>query len=186
MNPRYNHPIEYELNPDILEKGVHWLTLRLKNRGEDDLQYLNVKMHSLDSLHISFRNPSDYIYRLVPNEAKFLNFQVDANSASHVYVHLHGRKNGDHFHWDSPLLREQVLGDPAEIESIFVSNPYGNIERELDVEAVIKGLGDSEGLKLLFWTDTPSGVYEDIADMKTDELSKGEEATYTGKIKPKE
>lgn len=30
-------------------------------------------------------------------------------------------RNGDNFHWDSPLLREEVLGVPAEIESIFVS-----------------------------------------------------------------
>ena len=61
---------------------------------------------------------------------KYLNFQVDANITSHLYVSIHGRKNGDHFHWDSPLVREQVLGDPAEIESIFVSNPYGTIGRD--------------------------------------------------------
>jgi hypothetical protein len=69
------------------------------------------------------------------------------------------------------LLREEILGDPAEIERIFVSNPYGNIGRELEVEAVIKGLGDSEGLNLAFWTDTPSGDYEEIADMKTRRMS---------------
>ena len=60
-------------------------------------------------------------------------------------------------------MREQVLGDPAEIESIFVSNPYGNIGRELEVEAVIKGLGYSDGPRLAFWTDTPSGEYEELS-----------------------
>ena len=143
-------------------------------------------MHSLDSFHISFRNPSDYIYLLIPNEEKYLNFQVDANITSHLYVSIHGRKNGDHFHWDSPLVREQVLGDPAENESIFVSNPYGTIGRELDVEAVLIGLGESNGLGLSFWADTPSNAYEEIADMKTEKLSDGEEATYRAKIKPKE
>ena len=143
-------------------------------------------MHSIDSLHISFRNPNDYIYLLKPNEEKYLNFQVDANVTSHLYISLHGRKNGDHFHWDSPLLREEVLGDPAEIESIFVSNPYGNIGRELEAETVVKRLGDSDGLRLSFWTDTPSGVYEELADIKTRKMSRGEETSYRAKIKAKE
>jgi hypothetical protein len=150
---RYKRPIEYELTPETLERGTHWMTLRLRNKGDDALQNLNVKTHSIDSLHISFRNPHAYIYLLKPNEEKYLNFQVEANTTSHLYITIHGRKNGDHFHWDSPLLREEVLGDPAEIERIFVSNPYGSIGRELEVEAVIKGLGDSEGLRLAFWMD---------------------------------
>jgi hypothetical protein len=139
-------------------------------------------MHSTD-----LRKEKENIYRNGNgNEEKYLHFQVDAYVTSHLYISIHGRKNGDHFHWDSPLLREGVLGDPAEIESIFVSNPYGNIGRELEIEAVVKGLGDSEGLRLLFWTDTPSGEFEELADLKTRKLSKGDEASYKGKIKPKE
>jgi hypothetical protein len=186
MNSKYKHPIEYELIPDSLERGTHYLTLRLKNRGDDTLQYLNVKMHSLDSFHISFRNPNDYIHKIEPDKDEYLNFQVDANVSSHLYVSIVGRKNGHHFHWDSPLLKEVVLGDPAEIESIFVSNPYGKIGRELDVEAVIVAKAVSSGLTLSFWTDKPSGICEEIADIKTRHMSKGEEVSYTGKMTPKE
>ena len=57
---RVKHPIEYELTPDAVERGSHWLTVRIKNTGDNDLQNLNVKMHSLDSIHISFRNPNHY------------------------------------------------------------------------------------------------------------------------------
>jgi hypothetical protein len=71
------------------------------------------------------------------------------------------------------------------LQRIFVSNPYGSIGRELELESVIKGLGDSEGLTLAFWADTPSGEYEEIADMKTRRMSKGDEAPYKAKIKPK-
>ena len=39
---RYKPPFEYELTPETLEKGTHWLTLRLKNKEDDDLQYLDV------------------------------------------------------------------------------------------------------------------------------------------------
>jgi hypothetical protein len=49
--------------PETLEKGTQWLTLRLKNAGDDSLHNLGIKMHSTDSLQISFRGPSDYIYR---------------------------------------------------------------------------------------------------------------------------
>jgi hypothetical protein len=65
-------------------------------------------------------------------------------------------KNGDHFHSDSGLMREQVLGDPTEIERVFVSSPYSNIDGELEIEAVVKGLGDSNGLGPVFWAETPS------------------------------
>ena len=68
---RVKHPIEYELTPDAVERGSHWLTVRIKNTGDKDLQNLNVKMHSLDSIHISFRNPNHYIYDLEPNEEKY-------------------------------------------------------------------------------------------------------------------
>jgi hypothetical protein len=101
-----------------------------------------------------------------------------------LYISVHGRRNGDHFYWDSPLLRQEVLGDPAEIESIFVSN--GDIGGEIEAEATVKGMRDSEGLKLVFWMDTPSGKYEELAEIKTRKLSKGEEASYKAKIKPKE
>ncbi len=149
------YPFEYELSPESLEKGTQWLTMRLKNEGDDKLHNLDIKMHAIDSLHISFRSPSDYIYRLTPDEEKYLNFQVDA-------------------------------GELAELESILVSNPYGTIGRDLEVEATVKGLGNSDGLDLHFWADTPSGKYEELAEIKTKKLSSGEEASYITKITPKE
>ena len=68
-----------------------------------------------------------------------------------------------------------------------MSNPYGIIGRELEVEATVKGLGNSAGLDLHFWADTPSGNNEEeLARIKTKSLSNGEEASYTAKITPKE
>ncbi len=183
---RFKYPIEYELSPDILEKGTQWLTLRLKNAGDDSLHNLDIKLHSTDSLQISFRNPSDYIYRLQPDEEKFSSFQVDAHGTTALYFSIRYFKEGGSFHWDSPWIREQVLGDVAELESILVSNPYGTIGKELEVEATIKGLANSEGLRLEFWTDTPSGKYEELAEIKTKKISRGEEASYIAKITPKE
>ncbi len=183
---RYNYPIEYELSPETLEKGTQWLTLRVKNEGEDDLHNLDIKMHPRDSFHISFINPSDYVYLLKPDEERYSSFQVNADGTTKIYVTINGRKNGSHLHWNSSWIREEVLGAPAELESILVSNPYGSIGRELEVEATVDGLGDSDGLRLVFWADTPSGKYEELAEIKTKKMSRGEEASYTVKISPKE
>lgn len=183
---RHKYPLEYELSPETLEKGTHWLTLRLKNAGDLNLHNLEIKMHSTDSLQISFRNPSDYIHILPPNEETNLAFEVDVHGATALYITIRYFKEGGSFHWDSPWIREKVLGDVAELESILVSNPYGTIGRELEVEATVRGLGNSDGLDLEFWADTPSGKYEELAKIKIKKLSRGEEASYTAKITPKE
>ena len=70
-------------------------------------------------------------------------------------------REGGSFHWDSPWIREQVYGEVAEL-GILVSTSYGIIGRELEVEATVKGFGNSAGLDLRFWTDTPSGNYEEL------------------------
>lgn len=147
---------------------------------------LDIKIHSTDTLQISFRNPSDYIYRLQPDEEKFSNFQVDAHGTTALYISIRYFKEGGSFHWDSPWIREQVIGNVAELEGILVSNSYGAIGKELEIEATVKGLDDSEGLRLVFWTDTPSGKYEELAEIKTKKLSRGEEVSYTANITPKE
>ena len=68
---RSKYPFEYELGQETLEKGEQWLTLWLKNEGEDKLHNLDIKMHSTDSLNISFRSPNAFVHLLNPNEEKF-------------------------------------------------------------------------------------------------------------------
>src|SRR5436309_3533506 len=143
-------------------------------------------MHSTDSLQISFRNPNDYIYRLQPDEEKLLNFQVDVHGTAALYVSIRYFKEGGSFHWDSPWIRQQVLGNVAELEGILASNSYGAIGKNLEVEATVKGLANSGGLRLVFWTDTPSGKYEELAEIKTKKLALGEVVSYTANITPKE
>lgn len=183
---RQKYPIEYELSPDTLEKGTQWLTLRLKNVGNENLHNLDIKMHPTDSHQISFRDPNEYIYRLRSDEENYLSFQVDVHGTTSLYFSIRYFKEGGSFHWDSPWIRQQVLGEAAELEGILVSNPYGIIGKELEAEATIKGLGNSDELDLTFWMDTPSGKYEELAEIKTKKLSRGEEISYTAKITPKE
>ena len=169
---RYKYPFEYEVCPETLEKGVHCLILQLKNNGRNKLRILNVMMHSRDSLQISFCYPGDFIATLRPNGVENLNFEVNADGTTEVYASVIGQKNGDHFYWDSPWIRIEVTGELAELESMFVSSHYGTIGNELEVEATVRGIGNTEGLILEFWADTPSGKYEELAKIKTKNYSK--------------
>ncbi|MCJ7444032.1 MAG: hypothetical protein MUO26_05810, partial [Methanotrichaceae archaeon] len=55
---RTKYPIQYELSPTDVAKGTHWLTLKLKNVGSETLKELDVQLHSLDTLNLSF--PAGY------------------------------------------------------------------------------------------------------------------------------
>jgi hypothetical protein len=90
---RYKDPFQYELSPQTLEKGMHWLTLRLKNEGNDILRDLDIMLHCRDSLLISFRDPHDFIAVLRPDEEKSLFFQVDASGTTDLYVSINGGHN---------------------------------------------------------------------------------------------
>ncbi len=46
-------------------------------------------------------------------------------------------------------------------------------------------MGNSNGLRSAFWAETPSGKFEELADVKTKRISKGNETTYKAKIKLK-
>jgi nitrogen fixation protein FixH len=67
-----------------------------------------------------------------------------------------------------------------------LSNPYTEIGKTISVEATIKGLQKSAGLKLEFWVEPPSGKSEEQAKIDIKDLPVGEEARYTVEFTPKE
>jgi hypothetical protein len=50
---KYKYPIEYELNPTEIEKGTNWVTLKLKNIGNETLENLDVQLHSVDTYNLT-------------------------------------------------------------------------------------------------------------------------------------
>jgi hypothetical protein len=188
---RYKYPFEYELNPETVEKGSRWLTLRLKNIGDKELEQLDVRLHSADTSLISVTSTGQYIYTLKPSEQTILSFQVLGGTlfegTTEVYAYVVGRKQGQFFSWESPWLNIRVAGAVAEIEGFFVlTHPYTTVGKTLEVEATIKSLGTTEGLELEFWADTPSGKYEQLALIKTTKLSAGDTVKVSTKVTPKE
>ena len=185
---RSRYPIEYELNPTAIDKGTHWLTLKLKNIGNDTLKRLDVQLHSLDTLNFQFpiSGAGQYLAEFKPGEEREVVFRVNAYGSASVYATIIARKDGDYFWWESGWTHIHVE-DKAELERVLVlSHPYTTIGKTLSVEATIKGLQKSTGMRLEFWVEPPSGKSEKQAEMNIKELSAGEEARYSAEFTPKE
>jgi hypothetical protein len=188
---RFKHPIEYELDPTEIDKGVQWLTLRLKNKGKVTLKRLDVELHSLDTFPLTPLflpyGTGHYIGELKPEEETEEGFRVNATASADVYVTIIARKNGENFWWESGFTHISVSEAKAELGRLVVlSHPYTQIGKTLSAEATIKGLRKGAGLKLEFWVETPSGKFEEQAKINIKELSTGEEARYTAEFTPKE
>jgi hypothetical protein len=68
------------LNPTKIDKGTHWLTLKLKNIGRETLKRLDVQLHSLDTLNLSFPlyGTGHYLAEFKPDEDREVVFRVNA------------------------------------------------------------------------------------------------------------
>jgi hypothetical protein len=181
------YPIQYELSPKRMDPGRRWLTLNIKNLGAEDLTGLDIRLNSLDIYSLSVLGTGSYVSVLEPEEERILPFQVSANSTGSVYISVDGWQDGESFHWESPGALITVGREVAELVSLFaMTEPYPPLRKTIRCEANVRGLAESEGLRLEFWADTPSGEFEELATVETKQLSAGEEARYSAGITPEE
>ncbi len=95
------YPIEYDLEPGRLVEGNHWLTVKLRNIGKEDLKFLKAQLNSLDSSSfIVDRLPKSFL-ELKVNETEEVPFEVTAFKTGDISVSLVGRKglSGPAFYW---------------------------------------------------------------------------------------
>ena len=189
---KYKYPIEYEFDPTEIEKGTNWVTLKLKNIGNETLRDLDAQLHSKDTYNLSVFGSWSYgagqlITELGPNKEVRLVFRVNAIGSANVYVTLKGRMDGKYFWWESSWTNLHVSDEAAKISHLLVlSNPNTTIGKTISAEATVKGLRKNGGLKLEFWVETPSGKNELQATIDIKDLPVGEEARYTAEFTPKE
>jgi hypothetical protein len=189
---KYKYPLEYELNPTEIEKGTNWVTLKLKNIGSETLKNLDVELHSLDTYNLSvygswWFGAGQHITELGPNKEEELVFRVNAIGSADTYATITGRKDGKYFWWESSWTNIKLSEEKAEIGRLLVlSHPYTTIGKTISVEATIKGLRKSTGLKLEFWVETPIRKFEEQATIDIKDLPVGEEARYSAEFTPKE
>jgi hypothetical protein len=189
---KYKFPIEYELDPTEIEKGTNWVTLKLKNIGNETLRGLDVQLHSVDTYNLSVYGTwgsggGEYIAELGPNKESELIFRVNAIGSADAYATIKGFKDGKSFWWESGQTNLYVSDEKAKIGHLLVlSNPYTSIGKTISAEATVKGLRKNGGLNLEFWVETPSGKNEQQAKIDIKDLPVGEEARYTTEFTPTE
>jgi hypothetical protein len=189
---KYKYPFEYELDPTEIEKGTNWVTLKLKNIGNETLRDLDAQLHSRDTYNLSIFGSWSYgagqlITELEPNKEVRLVFRANAIGSANVYATLKGRKDGKYFWWESSWTSLHLSDEKAEIGSLLVlSHPYTTIGKTISAEATVKGLRKNGVLTLEFWVETPSGKNEQQAKMDIKDLPVGEESRYTAEFTPKE
>ena len=189
---KYRYPIEYELTPMRIDKGTSWLTLKLKNIGSEPIKDLDIQLHSLDTYNLTvygtgFFGAGHYLPDLGPNKEKEVVFRINAVGSADVYATIKAREDGEYLWWESGMTNIKLSEEKAEIGRLLVlSNPYTTIGKTIRVEATIKGLQKSAGLKLEFWVETPIGKIEKQATIDIKDLPVKEEARYSAEFTPKE
>jgi hypothetical protein len=179
------HPIEYGLTPKNVSAGMRWLTLRLKNVGEQNLIGLDVKLNSMDGYDIHVQGTGSYVGVLKPGEEKVVPFQVLATSTGRVYASLDGWQGAALFHWESPRIAVNVGKDVARLMSLFaLTQPYSHRGDRIRFEAVLQGSTRSERLRLEFWAETPGAEFIQLGQVETESLSTNEEARYSAEMTP--
>ncbi|MBN1682649.1 hypothetical protein JW865_03755 [Candidatus Bathyarchaeota archaeon] len=184
---RLKRPFEYNIKPNEVDKGNHWLTVDLKNVSTDVMTQLDIQLHSLDSYFINVYGSGSYVSNLEQNETRSIPFQIAAHGSSNIYVTITGYRDGVYFYWETPMEKIRVRAEVAEIKNLFVlTHPYTSIGKTIEVEAIIKAITGGKTLELSFWVDTRTGTFEKIADIKTKILEKDEEVRYSTEFIPKE
>ena len=163
------------------------MTIRFKNIGSENLESLDVKLHTLDPYFIRVFGTGEYISNLAPGEEATRAFQVEATGSTDVYASVSGFSSKGAFTVDSPWVKLTVTGNAAELVSLFaMTMPYTQMGEVVKVEAVVKGLRDSKNLDLEFWVRRPSGITKEITKIVVEEISAGEEQSFSAEITPKE
>jgi hypothetical protein len=180
------HPIEYELRPRRIEPGTRWLTLRLKNIGEEALRSLDVRLNSLDTYSVSVQGMGRFWGLLSPSDEMEFPFQVLADSSGRLYASIDAWRDKEQFHWESPGVLISV-GEPiAELVTLSaVADEHPGEGVTVRCEAVVLGLCDYEGLQLSFLAETPAGELEELQAIEASGCS-GERRIYGAQLETRQ
>lgn len=182
------YPIEYGLDPrNVPNAGVYWVTVRLKNVGEEALYGLGVSLESLDTGCIRVLGKGTDLMRLEPGQEQIREFQTSIQGTGEVYVSIKGDVEGERFEWEAPATTIRLGGQPAELVSLFaLSEQRARLGEPITLEATIEGLVTSVSLVLEFWVEMPNGEFRSLAKEGIGRLAEGEQVGRTVQITPQE
>ena len=155
---RRKHPFEATVTPEVLERGRHWITVRLRNVSTERLVDVSATLYTYNShdLDVLSSGSFHFVQELSPHDMAALNFHVFANHTGWVYLHVTAYRDGAFVNWYSPYYEVRLIEDPAEIQTFFVNRPYWAPEETIETETVVHALRDVPDLRLEIAAIPPS------------------------------
>ena len=163
------YAFEAIVTPKVLERGRHWITVKLRNVSTDPLVDVSATLYTTNSHDIDTLPSGSfhYVKELRPQDTEVLNFHVFANHTGWVYPHVTAYRYGAFVSWYSPHHEVRLIEDPAEIQTFFVNRPYWAYEETIETETVVHAHRDVSDLRLEIAATPPSKAHAlmDVVDI---------------------
>ena len=169
-----NFPFEATVTPEVIDRGRHWITVRLKNVSTERFVDVSATLYAYDAYEVDVLPGGSFhfVEELAPQDTKVLNFHINANHTGWVYLDVTAYSDGAYVSWYSPYYDIRVTEDPAEIQLFFVNRPYWVIHDMIKTETVVHAHRDVSDLRLEVSVTTPSKAFTLIDATDIDYIAK--------------
>ncbi|MFZ0926231.1 MAG: hypothetical protein WCE82_08585 [Halobacteriota archaeon] len=169
-----NFPFEATVTPDVLGRGRHWITVRLKNVSTERFVDISATLYAYNSYDIDVLPSGEFhfVKELAPQDTEVLNFHVNASHTGSVYLDVSAYIDGAYVSWFSPFYEIRVTEDPAEIQMFFVNKPYWALNEMIKTETVVHAHRDVSDLRLEVSVTPPSKAVKLIDETDIDFIKK--------------
>ena len=169
MEERRQYSFEATVTPEVLERGRHWITVRLRNLSMERLVDVSATLYTYNThdLDVLSSGSFHFVKELRPNDTAALNFHVFANHTGWVYLHVTAYRDGAFVSWYSPHHEVRLIEDPVEIRTFFVNRPYWALEETIETETVVHAHRNVSDLRLEIAATPPlkSHTLMDVIDI---------------------
>jgi hypothetical protein len=169
MEERRKYPFEATVTPEVLDRGRHWIAVKLRNVSREPFVDVSATLYTYNSYDLDvFPSGSfHFVKELAPQDTEVLNFQVFANHTGRVYLHVTAYRDGALVSWYSSDQEVRLVEDPAEIQTFFVNRPYWAYEETIETETVVHAHRDVSDLRLEIAATPPSKAHTlmDVIDI---------------------
>ena len=158
MEEQRKYAFEAIVTPEVLDRGRHWIAVKLRNASTERLVDVSATLYTLNShdLDVLSSGSFHFVKELAPQDTAALNFHVFANHTGWVYLHVTAYRDGAFVSWYSPYQEVRLVEDPAEIQAFFVNRPYWAPEETIQTEVVVHAHRDVSDLRLEIAATPPS------------------------------
>jgi hypothetical protein len=184
MEEGRKYPFEIAITPEEVERGRHWITVRLTNIATETINDVSATLYTYNSYNVDVLPSGSFhfVREIQPQETKVMNFHIFANHTGRVYLHVTGYRGDNLLGWYSPDHEIRIAEDPAEIQTFFVNRPYWAYEETIETETVVKARDDVRDLRLEIAAKPPSKNHTLMDVIDIDFIVKGGTKRYVSEI----